>query len=383
MKGYRRILVEGAGLLCIGGLLFAFPEESLEAAREGITLCLDVLIPSLFPFFVLSSLLIETGVAGLCARPLSRWMYPLFGVGGAGAAALMLGLIGGYPAGARTIAQLVERGECSREEARRLSRFCNNCGPAFVLGAVGMGVFGSKEVGFLLLGANLGAAVLLGVFFARGETHRSPEPPPMATPSLSLSSLSTEFPGCVHSAFSATLGVCSYVILFSVLTALADCSGLLPACIQVVAGLIPGENVPVLCRSACMGFLEISTGTAALQGAVDAPGALPLAAFLLGWGGLSVHCQSLPFWRAAGVRPGPYLRAKFLQGMLAAGITMLASACLPLSVPAMAPLADPFCPGLFHQEVFALFVLAGVSFLRFPQKRVEKTGKDGYNRRKR
>ena len=153
MKGYRRILVEGAGLLCIGGLLFAFPEESLEAAREGITLCLDVLIPSLFPFFVLSSLLIETGVAGLCARPLSRWMYPLFGVGGAGAAALVLGLIGGYPAGARTIAQLVERGECSREEARRLSRFCNNCGPAFFLGAVGMGVFGSKEVGFLLLGA--------------------------------------------------------------------------------------------------------------------------------------------------------------------------------------------------------------------------------------
>lgn len=111
MTGYRRILVEGAGLLCIGGLLFAFPEESLEAAREGITLCLDVLIPSLFPFFVLSSLLIETGVAGFCARPLSRWMYPLFGVGGAGAAALVLGLIGGYPAGARTIAQLVERGE--------------------------------------------------------------------------------------------------------------------------------------------------------------------------------------------------------------------------------------------------------------------------------
>lgn len=134
MKGYRRILVEGAGLLCIGGLLFAFPEESLEAAREGITLCLDVLIPSLFPFFVLSSLLIETGVAGFCARPLSRWMYPLFGVGGAGAAALVLGLIGGYPAGARTIAQLVERGECSREEARRLSRFCQQLRPSLFPG---------------------------------------------------------------------------------------------------------------------------------------------------------------------------------------------------------------------------------------------------------
>ena len=113
---------------------------------------------------------------------------------------------------------------------------------------------------------------------------------------------------------------------------------------------------------------------------MDAPGALPLAAFLLGWGGLSVHCQSLPFWRAAGVRPGPYLRAKFLQGMLAAGLTMLASACLPLSVPAMAPLSESWRPGLFHNAIFALFVLAGVSFLRFPQKRGEKTGKDGYNR---
>ena len=84
MKGYRRILVEGAGLLCIGGLLFAFPEESLQAAREGITLCLNELIPSLFPFFVLSSLLIETGVAGLCACPLSRWMYPCLAWGALG-----------------------------------------------------------------------------------------------------------------------------------------------------------------------------------------------------------------------------------------------------------------------------------------------------------
>ena len=173
-----------------------------------------------------------------------------------------------------------------------------------------------RRVGFLLAGAKSGGAVLAGsVLCQAGKIPLlAPEPPPMATPSLSLSSLSTEFPGCVHSAFSATLGVCSYVILFSVLTALADCSGLLPACIQAVAGLIPGENVPVLCRSACMGFAGNFHGNGCLTRAVDAPGALPLAAFLLGWGGLSVHCQSLPFWRAAGVRPGPYLRAKISPG---------------------------------------------------------------------
>ena len=84
MKGYRRILVEGAGLLCIGGLLFAFPEESLEAARESITLCLDVLIPSLFPFFVLSSLLIETGVAGSVPVPCPGGCIPCLAWGALG-----------------------------------------------------------------------------------------------------------------------------------------------------------------------------------------------------------------------------------------------------------------------------------------------------------
>ena len=117
--GRGRIWAEGLGLAGLGGLLFAFPTESLQAAREGVSLCLELLVPSLFPFFVLSSLLISTGLAGLCARPLTRWMEPLFGVGGAGAAALVLGLVGGYPAGARAVAQLVERGECSREEAGR------------------------------------------------------------------------------------------------------------------------------------------------------------------------------------------------------------------------------------------------------------------------
>ena len=165
MRKHGRAMIEGAGLLLVGLLLFLFPEESVAAAREGISLCVDVLIPSLFPFFVLSSLLISTGLAGLCARPLESFMRPLFGVGGAGAAALSLGLIGGYPVGARTVAQLVQRRECSQTEARRLSLFCNNCGPAFFIGAAGVGVFGAKEAGFLLLGANLTAAVLLGILF--------------------------------------------------------------------------------------------------------------------------------------------------------------------------------------------------------------------------
>ena len=329
MRKHGRAMIEGAGLLLVGLLLFLFPEESVAAAREGISLCMDVLIPSLFPFFVLSSLLISTGLAGLCARPLESFMRPLFGVGGAGAAALSLGLIGGYPVGARTVAQLVQRRECSQTEARRLSLFCNNCGPAFFIGAAGVGVFGAKEAGFLLLGANLTAAVLLGILFhvfgketAQEETRKRERP--------ARAPLTTEFPQCVRNAFSSTLGVCAYVILFSVLTRLADCSGLLPFLVNVLSSLLPGENAPVLCRSFCVGLMELSTGTAAIRDGVSSPLSLPLAAFILGWGGLS---DALPVSALLAGGRGTIralsLRAKFLHGLLSAGITALVMLLFP------------------------------------------------------
>ena len=372
MGRHGRALAEGVGLFLLGVLLFLYPDESAQGAREGVTLCLDLLIPSLFPFFVLSSLLISTGLAGLCAWPLEGLMRPLCGVGGAGATAFSLGLIGGYPVGARTIAQLVERRECTREEANRLALFCNNCGPAFFVGAAGVGVFGAKEAGFLLLGANFAAALLLGLGmrWMRGPSGRKGS---AGGSKPVLSPLAAEFPDCVRGAFSSTLGVCAYVILFSVLAALADCSGVLPFCADTLSGLLPGEHAQALCRSFFIGLMELSTGAASLGEAAGSPVALPLAAFILGWGGLSVHCQSLPFWRAAGVRAGPYLRAKLAQGILSAALTALALRWFPLSLPVMAPRLTMVSPCLLGRELLALWGAAGVYFFLLHPK---KSGKD-------
>ena len=337
------------GLAC---LLFSFPAQSAESARKGIQICLDLIIPSLFPFFVVSSLAISTGLAGLLAQPLEKAIRFLFGVGPAGASLLFLGAVGGYPTGARTLAQMTALGDLSPREARQLYLFCNNCGPAFFIGVVGGELFGSREVGLLLWGTHLLAALGIGFFC------RCPHPIHTAR-THTLSPLSAEFPEAVKGAFQSTLNVCAYVILFSVITGLLSCTHILPS--------------HPLGRCLCIGFLEISTGIASLGEAVSSPAALPLAAFLLGWGGCSVHCQSLPFWRELGLPTGPYLLAKFCQGLLAAGLTLLFCHFFPLALPVMAPAACTV-PGLLGQEMTALWALSGCYTLLHGKRgrRIEK-----------
>ena len=172
-QGMRDLLL-GIGLLAATLALLVDPQSAMEAARNGLALCGNVIVPSLFPFFVLSSLVVDLGLAGYLGRLLERVMRPLFRVNGACASALALGFIGGYPVGARTAIALYQSGMCTRTEAQRLLAFCNNSGPAFILGVVGAGVFASSRVGVLLCLAHALASVCVGVlfrFYRGGETR--------------------------------------------------------------------------------------------------------------------------------------------------------------------------------------------------------------------
>ena len=141
----------------------------IEGCRRGLLICWELILPSLFPFFLLSILLGKSGFASAAGAGLERWSRRLFGVGGEGATALLLGLTGGYPMGAAYLRELEKRGAVRPEEGGRLLRFCNNSGPAFLVGALGIGVFGSRRAGFLLWLSHALAAVTAGLLFRRRE----------------------------------------------------------------------------------------------------------------------------------------------------------------------------------------------------------------------
>ena len=156
-RQYRELLL-ALGLLCAALALVLWPGEAMGAMRDGLKLCGNVIVPSLFPFFVLSSLVVELGMSRYLGRLFQPVMAPLFRVNGACASALALGFVGGYPVGARTAISLYQNGQCSKTEAERLLAFCNNSGPAFIFGVVGAGVFGSGALGLLLYLVHMAAS---------------------------------------------------------------------------------------------------------------------------------------------------------------------------------------------------------------------------------
>ena len=134
------------------------------ASVSALGLCAKVIVPSLFPFFVCSNLFCALGLERPMERVLSRVVEPLFGVPGSGAAALFVGLTGGYPSGAQSVGALYGGGSIDRQTAKRLLLFCNNCGPAFIFGVVGPSVFGSSLAGLLLYLVHVASSLLLGIF---------------------------------------------------------------------------------------------------------------------------------------------------------------------------------------------------------------------------
>lgn len=288
-------------LLCGAGLVLR-TGACVRAAQEAVALCLETVIPSLFPFMVLSSLLIRCGQAAALGRRMSGLMRPLFGLSGAGAGALALGLVGGYPTGARAAAELVRRGELSAQEGERLLAFCNNAGPGFLLGVCGAAVFDSGRAGAWLYLIHAAGAVLTGLLL-RGRGAGEIRPPGAGSPLP----LHAALPGAVRGACASMAAVCGFVVLFS--TAAAPLKA-------------AGASVP---RALLLGALELTGGVTALP--PTRVGFVACAA-MLGWGGLSVHAQTLAMLEGSGLGTRRYFCGKALHALLSAALAVPVAARL-------------------------------------------------------
>ena len=291
-------------------LLFA-SRRVIESCRYGLRLCVELILPSLFPFFLISILLSRLGFPHLMGKILGPPAARLFHVSGPGVTALFVGLTGGYPMGAAYLSELLRNGLISVTEGERLLAFCNNSGPAFLVGAIGTGVFGSARLGLQMYGVHILAALLTG-FLLRGRAL-----PVSVTESLSENagpSLSSLLPDAIQQSVTALLNVCGFVVCFSIFTGLLEASGLLDLGTRFVCSQFSMD--PSAVRALLIGFWELGSGAGALRGLLPTPLHLASAACLVGWGGLSVHFQTLAVLSDTEIKGALHTAGRLLNAVL-------------------------------------------------------------------
>ncbi len=296
--------------LCAFAMLLIFPDVSSDAVIGGLETCGKIIIPSLFPYFIAVNLLTELGaISRLCG---------LLHAGSLKYAAFIIGITGGYPVGAAYIAEARGRGELSAEDASRLLIYCNNSGPAFIIGAVGTGVFHSLPAGIILYSAHIISAAVYGAMFCKTQSH-SERYLTAANPAGFASALTVS----VKRSVTSIINVCGFVLAFSVLIKLLNAGGLL----SLLSGKISVFMHTELHFSSALisGLFEIGNSIKEMQGLEISPLNLALAAFILGWGGISVHFQTLSIIADTDIKTARYVIGRFLIAVFAAIFACLAA----------------------------------------------------------
>lgn len=292
-------------------LLAVSSAAAKEAAAAALVTCGAALIPSLLPFYTAADLMLKLGLPP-AGKVVSGLMRRVFCLPADAAAALALGLVGGYPVGAAATAALYRDGSLTKAEAVRLSAFANNAGPAFIIGAAGLTVFGSAAVGLQLYAVHAVSALLTG-FLLCGERKRVTV---RRAASVRQGSLNQALPEAVFAALQSILAICAYVTFFSAVLAAVKS---LPF-VQPLTTLLQ-ERFPVG-EAVLSGFCELSCGVLLLSGCPQTA-AMIAASVLLGFGGICVYFQSAGVLSAAGLPTKQLLSGKLLQAAISGALTAL------------------------------------------------------------
>lgn len=291
---YIKYLIAVFIILFISFMLLRFPEVAGQGISDGIDLCLGTLIPSLYPFMIVSSLILNLNLTRVLEKlftPICKFLFALpgkcFGV-------ILLSLIGGYPIGAKMTREMYEGGEISLSQGRRLLLFCVCPGPAFAISSVGFYMLGSKKIGVIIYASLIISALIIGilsrfVFEEDGIYYTG------GVNSNNDKKQSSALVKSVSSGSEAMLSVCAWVIAFS--------------CISRIVEISPIGNS---FKFSFYCILEITNACYISVGILP----IPIIAGLIAFGGLCTHFQVMPCVNALKLKYKYFITSRILCGGL-------------------------------------------------------------------
>ncbi len=240
-------------------------DAAMEGCKTGIQLCIQTVIPSLFPFCILSGYMVQI----LYAMPASAWKVPgrMVHMQPKELSVFIVGILGGYPLGAQCIRESWDDGYIDRPSANRMLTFCNNAGPAFVLG-FGSRILSDIRICFLVWVIHVFSAYIVGQM-----SH-----PVSIQPAAHVQPQRIEPVKLIRKGTIIMALICAWIVLF----------GALLEVISRQFGLWEHRMLKVL----FLGFMELSNGCSQLL-SIDSFGLrIILFSVFLSFGGLCVLMQT-------------------------------------------------------------------------------------------
>ena len=320
-------------MFCFGLILFS--KNNLASAKNGLILWATAVVPSLFPFFVSTELLSYTNIIKYLGKWLNPIMRPLFNVPGEGSFAFLMGLISGYPVGAKIVSNFIKQGIVTKQEAERLLAFTNNSGPLFIIGTVGITLFGSTTIGILLFITHLLACVTVGIilrFFNKSNSISNNHNYNYSNKNVSISSLGEVLEKSITSSISTILMIGGFVVIFSVVISILNQSGILNSVSLILTPVLCSIGFPTeLIKPILAGIVELTNGVSLVATTHIKAISINIisASFLLGFGGVCVLLQVFSIISKAGLSIKTYAIGKLLQGIFAAIYTYIAISVVP------------------------------------------------------
>lgn len=329
-------------LLCLVSIILIFikPKEINSSVRSGITLCGEIIIPSLFPFTIVSIFMFKSGIiSNICKiiSPITKVLFKLdettFGV-------YLLSLIAGYPVGAKLINELHKNKIISSKKAENMLYYCVNGGPAFIVIAVGLGLLNNKQIGLILLFSHILSSLIICFIIARFENFEDSN-----HNNIKKTNLISAFVESTADATTSMFSICSWVILFSVVSV-------------VIELLVKNQEINTILS--CL--FEVTTGINKLSKI----GTVSAISLTLGLSGICVHMQVISSIKNIRISYLPFFIVKFINGILSSIITSITLRLCPVTVATFSSFSKndlKINSGSF--PLFFALMLTSISFFTF------------------
>lgn len=297
-------------LLFLGAGFLLFPRQVQNAVLKSAMNCFQLLVPALFPFIALTSFAVNSAAGKGINFIFSFVTEKIFRLPRVCGTAVIMGLIGGYPAGAAGVSILLKKGSIDREEAGRMLCFCVNPGAAFVIGFLSVTILRDAKAGMLLFLSVLSSSILLGLLTGIGK-----KPINSGKDTVEAQPTGTALVFAAQDAARGILKMCACILLFTSFTAVLDACGIISAVSERAAAA--GKLSCAQTNAVIQLLLEITNGIL-----FSAKHRLPavIYAFSLAFGGICVHLQIFSFFKSFPVSVLKFFLFRVIHGVSAAAI---------------------------------------------------------------